>query len=75
MLPTDSATRPSGGETLVLSAVFITALSVVWVATYWALGLYLSAAIAFAYQVVRSSTSSCSPGPGGTGSSDPASWR
>jgi len=32
--------------------VFITALSVVWVATYWALGLYLSAAIAFAYQVV-----------------------
>jgi len=75
VLPTDSRDKALREETLVLSAVFITALSVVWVATYWALGLYLSAAIAFAYQGVRSSTSSCSPGPGGTGSSDPASWR
>jgi guanylate cyclase len=39
-------------EVLVLSAAFITTLSVVWVVTYAALGLYLSAAIPFAYQVV-----------------------
>jgi adenylate cyclase len=36
----------------VLSASVITVLAVVWVASYWAMGLYLSAAIPFAYQVV-----------------------
>lgn len=35
-----------------LAAALITALSVAWVGTYFALGLYVSAAIPFAYQVV-----------------------
>lgn len=39
-------------ETLVLAASVITSLSVIWVATYSILGLYWSAAIPFAYQVV-----------------------
>src|SRR5207344_3036788 len=39
-------------ETLVLFASFITLLSFIWVGTYWALGLYVSAAIPFAYQAV-----------------------
>jgi guanylate cyclase len=36
----------------VLAATLITTLAVVWVVTYWTLGLYLSAAIPFSYQVV-----------------------
>jgi adenylate cyclase len=52
VLPTDSRDEALRKETLVLAAVFITALAVVWVSTYWALGLYLSAAIPFVYQVV-----------------------
>jgi guanylate cyclase len=51
-LPKDSRDEALRKETLVLSACLITALAVVWVATYWALGLYLSAAIPFVYQVV-----------------------
>jgi len=51
-LPTDSREEALRKETLVLSACLITALAVVWVVTYWALGLYLSAAIPFVYQVV-----------------------
>jgi guanylate cyclase len=39
-------------EVLVLSAIVITCLSVVWVVTYGALGLYLPATIPLAYQVV-----------------------
>jgi adenylate cyclase len=38
-------------ETLVLSAALITVLAVAWVVAYSVLGLYLSAAIPFAYQV------------------------
>jgi len=52
VLPTDSREEALRKETLVLSAAFITFLAVVWVGTYWALGLYLSAAIPFAYQIV-----------------------
>jgi len=52
VLSTDSRDEALRKETLVLAAAFITALSVVWVATYWSLGLYLSAAIPFAYQAV-----------------------
>src|SRR5437773_10693610 len=52
VLPTDSRDEALRKETLVLAAAFITALAVVWVATYWALGLSLSAAIPFAYQGV-----------------------
>jgi class 3 adenylate cyclase len=51
-IESDSADEALRKETLVLSAAFITTLSVVWVVTYAALGLYLSAAIPFAYQVV-----------------------
>src|SRR5438045_3921096 len=51
-LPTDARDEALRKETLVLSAAFITGLAVVWVVTYWVLGLYLSAAIPFAYQVV-----------------------
>ena len=52
VLPTDSRDEALRKETLVLAAAFTTALSVLWVATYLALGLYLSAAIPFAYQLV-----------------------
>jgi adenylate cyclase len=52
MLPTDSRDEALRKETLVLVAAYTSALAVVWVATYWALGLYLSAAIPFVYQVV-----------------------
>jgi adenylate cyclase len=37
---------------LVLSAIVISGLSVVWVVTYWLLGLYVAALIPFTYQVV-----------------------
>ena len=52
VLPTDSRDEALRKETLVLAATLISALALVWVATYWALGLYWSAAIPFAYQVV-----------------------
>jgi len=51
-LPTDSPEEALRKETLVLSASVITALAIVWVASYWILGLYLAAAIPFGYQVV-----------------------
>jgi adenylate cyclase len=51
-LPADTADEALRKEILVLSAGLITALAVVWVVTYWVLGLYLAAAIPFAYQVV-----------------------
>jgi len=52
VLPTDSRDEALRKETLVLFASFTTLLSFLWVGTYWALGLYLSAAIPFAYQAV-----------------------
>jgi guanylate cyclase len=51
-LPTDGPDEALRKETLVLAASVITGLAVVWVVTYWILGLYLSAAIPFLYQVV-----------------------
>ncbi|MEX2459451.1 MAG: adenylate/guanylate cyclase domain-containing protein [Actinomycetota bacterium] len=50
--PTDPPDEALRKQTLVLSAGVITCLAVVWVISYWALGLYLSAAIPFAYQIV-----------------------
>ena len=52
VLPTDSPEERLRKATLTLSAALITPLAVVWVGTYWALGLYLSAAIPLGYQVV-----------------------
>jgi adenylate cyclase len=52
VVSTDSREEALRKEVLVLAAVVITSLAVVWVATYWALGLYVSAAIPFGYQVV-----------------------
>jgi guanylate cyclase len=51
-LPTDPPDEALRKETLVLSAGMITGLAVVWVVTYWVLGLHLAAAIPFGYQVV-----------------------
>jgi adenylate cyclase len=50
--PEDSRDEALRKETLVLAAVLITVLSVVWVVAYSVLGLYLAAAIPFAYQIV-----------------------
>jgi adenylate cyclase len=52
VLPTDSRDEALRKETLVLAAVVITGLATVWVATYWALGLHVAAAIPFVYQIV-----------------------
>src|SRR5947208_16646932 len=52
VLPTDSRDEALRKETLVLAASVITALAVIWVVTYSILGLYWSAAIPFAFQVV-----------------------
>src|SRR5688500_19294306 len=46
----DDSTR-SQKVALTLASSLITALSVVWVATYWALDIPVAAAIPFAYQV------------------------
>jgi class 3 adenylate cyclase len=51
-LPTDSHDEALRKETLVLFTSITALLSFIWVGTYWALGLYTSAAIPFAYQVV-----------------------
>jgi class 3 adenylate cyclase len=50
-LPTDTPEQHLRRSALVLSALLITVLSCVWVATYAALGLWVSALIPFAYQV------------------------
>src|SRR2546430_8907465 len=50
--PEDGRDEALRKETLVLAAVLITALSVVWVAAYSVLGLYLSAVIPLTYQIV-----------------------
>jgi guanylate cyclase len=52
VLAADSAEEALRKETLVLFVAVTGLLSFVWVGTYAALGLYLSAAIPFAYQVV-----------------------
>jgi guanylate cyclase len=52
VLATDSAEEALRKETLVLFVAVTGLLSFVWVGTYAVLGLYLSAAIPFAYQVV-----------------------
>jgi adenylate cyclase len=49
---TDSDEVRAQKATLAIAATVVTALAVVWVGTYLALGLPLSAAIPFAYQVV-----------------------
>ena len=49
--PTDSGEVRDRKVTLTLAAVTVTALAVIWVGTYLALGLPVSAAIPFAYQV------------------------
>ena len=49
-LPTDSPEERLRKSALVLSSLLITALACVWVATYAALGLWLSALIPLAYQ-------------------------
>lgn len=51
VLASDSEEERIRKETLTLAAVLITVLSFVWVGTYAALGLWLSAAIPFGYQV------------------------
>jgi adenylate cyclase len=51
-LPTDSHEEALRKETLVLFTSFTALVSFMWVGTYWALGLYVSAAIPFAYQAV-----------------------
>jgi class 3 adenylate cyclase len=49
--PQDPDATRDQKATLTLAAGFIASLAVIWVATYWALGLPRSAAIPFAYQV------------------------
>jgi adenylate cyclase len=51
-LPSDSDDARLRKAVLMLSASVISALAVVWVVTYAVLGLWLSAAIPFAYQVI-----------------------
>ena len=51
-LPEDGEDERLRKASLVLTATMITGMAIVWVATYAALGLYLSAAIPLAYQVI-----------------------
>jgi class 3 adenylate cyclase len=53
---TDSEPLRVQKVTLTLAAITVTVLSIVWVATYLALGLPVSAAIPFTYQVVTLAT-------------------
>ena len=48
---TDDRDEALRKQILILSTATITALSTVWVITYWSLGLYLAAAIPFTFQV------------------------
>ena len=50
-LPSDSAELRARKAVLVLSSTLMASLACVWVATYAVLGLWLSAAIPFAYQL------------------------
>jgi adenylate cyclase len=51
-LPEDGEDERLRKASLVLTATMITVMAVVWVATYASLGLYLSAGIPLAYQVI-----------------------
>ena len=51
-VPEDGEDERLQKASLVLAAFMITTMAVVWVATYASLGLYLSAAIPFAYQLI-----------------------
>jgi len=51
-LPEDGEEERLKEASLVLTATLITAMAVVWVVTYASLGLYLSAAIPFTYQLI-----------------------
>ncbi|HET7846912.1 MAG TPA: hypothetical protein VFL72_05415, partial [Acidimicrobiia bacterium] len=51
-LPDDSEEERLRKASLVLTASMITVLAVIWVATYFVLGLYVSAAIPLTYQVI-----------------------
>jgi adenylate cyclase len=51
-LPEDGEDERLRKASLVLTAAMITAMAIVWVATYASLGLYLSAGIPLVYQVV-----------------------
>jgi len=51
-LPDDSPEEALKKQTLVLAASTITSLSLIWVVTYGALGLYVAAGIPLAYQIV-----------------------
>lgn len=52
VLPHDPEEERLRKASLVLTASMITALAVVWVVTYAVLGLYVSAAIPFGYQII-----------------------
>jgi adenylate cyclase len=52
LLPEDGEEERLQKASLVLTATLITTLAIVWVVVYASLGLYVSAAIPFAYQVV-----------------------
>ena len=56
VLPDDTDHVRDQKATLTLAAVSVTSLAVIWVATYLALGLPLSAAIPFAYQLASIAT-------------------
>src|SRR6478752_2534386 len=56
VLPSDSEDIRLRKSVLTLSAVLMATLAFVWVATYAALGLWLSAAIPFAYQVASAAS-------------------
>jgi hypothetical protein len=74
-LPTDARDEALRKETLVLFTGFTALVSCVWVGSYWALGLYTSAAIPFAYQVVCVANLAVSGRRSGTSSSEPLSSR
>lgn len=52
LLPEDDEDERLKKASLVLTATMITLMAIVWVVVYASLGLYLSAAIPFAYQVI-----------------------
>lgn len=51
-LPGDDEDERLRKASLVLTVVMVAAMAIVWVAAYASLGLYLSAAIPFAYQII-----------------------
>jgi adenylate cyclase len=51
VVPTDDDETRARKATLTIAAAFITVLAVIWVGTYWLLGIPQAAAIPFAYQI------------------------